>query len=350
MMPKSFIQSLQSQFLNQTARQSMIMLQAMISFIAIMPFTAWRFIDGQYTKGLIDIGILMVLLILGYMGYRGIQIFRTSLLMAFMYTAGLFIAIATLGPETVLWLYVVGVAVHLILRMQEALLFNAIQIIGVMLLWQEQDGLLVMTTLVTFIIVVLFVLTFSGRMGHDNRILKDIATRDALTGAMNRGSFDSELTSIKELSERFNKHFSLIIIDIDHFKSVNDTFGHPVGDEVLKRLVAHIKQFTNDFEKVYRYGGEEFCIIWSHDENESLVFAEQLRQSIEHTRLLRERPLTVSMGISSFDSQQPVNQWIRQADIALYHAKENGRNQVCIFSEIQGQHQPQKPLASDLSA
>jgi len=157
------------------------------------------------------------------------------------------------------------------------------------------------------------------------------AHRDPLTQISNRAAFneamDKELSSYK----RHQADFSLMVIDVDHFKKVNDTYGHIAGDKVLKSVAEVIRQTIRRSDEVFRYGGEEFVVLLSNTKKGGAKFiAERVRKEIEKLIVELNEPInvTASIGISSSEIMEDVNQTLEHADKALYQAKGQGRNQV----------------------
>ena len=159
------------------------------------------------------------------------------------------------------------------------------------------------------------------------------ASRDQLTNLLNRNYlhqiYNAKLSECKSTSS----FLAVLMCDIDHFKYVNDTFGHDIGDKVLKSIAEIMIQNTRENDAVFRYGGEEFLILVSFSEIPQLIqYAERLRSSIENTEII-EHKVTVSIGVSLIDDKQELKQHILRADTALYKAKQAGRNRV-IINEI----------------
>ncbi|WP_163192132.1 GGDEF domain-containing protein [Clostridium thermarum] len=159
-----------------------------------------------------------------------------------------------------------------------------------------------------------------------HKLLCNQAQIDGLTGLMNRRAFD------QVMSEWFVQGipFSLILIDIDYFKKINDTYGHLTGDEVLKQLAQHLQEITNERTKSFRYGGEEFAIlIREEDVDEAYDIAERLRLKVAEVQNPIGEPITISIGISRYQTDDtstiPI---IQRADAALYQAKLKGRNRT----------------------
>jgi diguanylate cyclase (GGDEF)-like protein len=167
--------------------------------------------------------------------------------------------------------------------------------------------------------------------------MERLATTDGLTELVNHRHFQEILSKEIERSRRYKRPLSLLLMDIDHFKSFNDTYGHPVGDLVLKEISACIRRSIRINDVAARYGGEEFTVIIPETaEQGALVTAERIRTTIENhiiRSLDRELRVTVSIGCATFPSLASSQQeLIDNADKALYFSKEHGRNQVNIFN------------------
>ena len=156
---------------------------------------------------------------------------------------------------------------------------------------------------------------------------------DGLTGAFNRRYLEDTLSKDFDKFERYNHIFSIIMIDIDHFKKINDTYGHQAGDEVLKFLVKKIKENIRKFDIVARYGGEEFCIVlYETNKDNAIILAERLRNLIQNSKVKFQDKIikfTISLGVSTVNkTMKNYEELIRKADAALYRAKNSGRNRV----------------------
>ena len=166
-----------------------------------------------------------------------------------------------------------------------------------------------------------------------NRELEQLATRDALTGVHNRRRFDDKLNECLEVAQRTAQGFAVLLIDADHFKKVNDTYGHPAGDAVLQTLARVLGETTRAVDFVARYGGEEFVILLPHtpDAVHAMAVAEKIRAAIADTAFPGPGRLTVSIGASLWQPADPDGgSLIARADAALYQAKAAGRNRVVL--------------------
>lgn len=162
--------------------------------------------------------------------------------------------------------------------------------------------------------------------------IERIATIDQLTGIYNRHKFEELFTLESERSRRFKQPLSLILIDIDHFKSVNDTYGHDVGDNVLVRLAATVQKNTRKIDVFARWGGEEFLVLCPGTDMDNVrEFAEKLRAAVENDLFPVVGKITISMGVSLFNPEDSFSELFKRADQGLYYAKDHGRNQVGVF-------------------
>ena len=176
---------------------------------------------------------------------------------------------------------------------------------------------------------------------YSNEGLLRFAFTDYLTGLKTRGYFEQQLELEFKRAERRRQKFALLMIDIDHFKQLNDTFGHHAGDQVLRDVASILMKDMREVDTVARYGGEEFVIILPETtESGGRYVAQRLRRAVEHAKFFAGSPqtiqhLTISIGIAVYDTDaQFKRDLIEFADAALYSAKHSGRNQVILYSEL----------------
>jgi diguanylate cyclase (GGDEF)-like protein len=160
--------------------------------------------------------------------------------------------------------------------------------------------------------------------------LMELATKDKLTGVFNRHKWDEQIKDEIALANR-GHHFSLVLLDIDHFKKINDSYGHDMGDYVLKLLVNSLRKRLRETDMLFRIGGEEFIVLLRDTNLEDAgVLAEQLRKKVE---ALDERdipPFTISLGVTDYRDFDDQSRIVKRADILLYEAKGAGRNRTMI--------------------
>jgi diguanylate cyclase (GGDEF)-like protein len=178
------------------------------------------------------------------------------------------------------------------------------------------------------------------------RELEALTRTDALTGALNRRAFDEALRQEALRAQRYDLPLSVLMIDVDHFKSVNDTHGHPGGDEVLRNVAARVKAELRLTDELYRYGGEEFAVILPHTSAEgALEVGERLVRAVAGAPVrLGDTGLrvTVSAGVASMHGDAAAAaQLVWDADRALYAAKRSGRNRACDATSVPVAAQPE---------
>ena len=193
--------------------------------------------------------------------------------------------------------------------------------------------------------VLLFVLFYylvgwiGRRIEQNEQRLEQLASVDQLTGLYNRRMYHSILAAEIARAQRYDHPLSILMLDIDHFKHVNDNYGHVTGDRILERLGRLLTDSVRGENIVCRYGGEEFTIIVPELGAEAASeMAERLREIVEQTNFDsaedRKFKITISIGVAAFpDSGYTVEQLTRAADIALYAAKESGRNRVTQYKK-----------------
>ncbi|MDQ7042851.1 MAG: diguanylate cyclase, partial [Sulfurimonas sp.] len=162
--------------------------------------------------------------------------------------------------------------------------------------------------------------------------MKKLATRDSLTGIYNRYKTNEEIDSEIRRMKRHPASFALLMLDIDHFKLVNDTYGHDVGDYVLKELCKVVLNNIRESDKFGRWGGEEFMLVLPQtNKEESIIIAKKLRQAIESHTFKDISKITISVGVTTFNTGDTKEKLLKRVDDALYKAKEDGRNRVQFY-------------------
>ena len=195
-----------------------------------------------------------------------------------------------------------------------------------------------LTLIYTEIFSLVFFSLFGYILGKYTEKIEQLAFRDNLTGLYNRHYLVEKLNEIVSLHKRYKGKFSLVMLDLDHFKNVNDSYGHAVGDRTLKAAARCIMAEIRDTDFASRYGGEEFIVICPNTSvNDCHEVAERIRTAIKSLgtdTLGFPGPQTISAGVYELPSDQGLSpiQILNNVDQALYHAKKTGRNKVVIFS------------------
>ncbi len=168
------------------------------------------------------------------------------------------------------------------------------------------------------------------QLAQANRELEVLSVTDKLTALFNRVKLDRVLTAELARAHRYGSALSVVMLDIDHFKVVNDTFGHNIGDDVLVDIADTLRVSVRNSDTVGRWGGEEFLVILpSTDLEQAGAVAEKVRGRVADLKLPTVGKVTVSLGVAEYQADDTEQQVVARADIALYAAKEGGRNRVC---------------------
>lgn len=302
-----------------------------VSILVIFPFGINDFVQGRYLIGALILVVICLCVANVWMGlndkyHEGINIL--GIVPAIILT----ISFATyeLGVVGSYWAFLGVLSLYFILPEKRAWVANLIfLIIIVPVAWHSLDQ----AEAVRFIAVISGTSLFASLSVHEiskqNYLLKKLATTDSLTGLYNRTLLQSSLERAIHQSSRTNTAMSLIMLDIDHFKKINDVYGHDVGDRVLALMGEFLRHHFRGSDMVFRIGGEEFLVlVYNTDKRKALGVAEKLRAEVERLELIPDYTVTVSGGVSNFFDGDSWKQWMKQCDENLYIAKASGRNQV----------------------
>lgn len=217
--------------------------------------------------------------------------------------------------------------------------------------YKSQEGIIKSLLTLTIVLVIVFSLSLVivrvavKELNLAQRKLHKMATEDALTGLRNRAaiveSVKVEFSRNQRCETTGTKHpFSLLMVDVDNFKAINDDYGHPFGDQALQEIASSINQAIRDHDLIGRYGGEEFLLLLPETDQDGAKFlAERIRQNVEGIDFLygdKKVLLTVSLGVTTINAyDSDYEQALNRADEALYQAKHEGRNRVCVQSPMQ---------------
>jgi len=175
----------------------------------------------------------------------------------------------------------------------------------------------------------IYTVAFAYRRYREIFVLVGEANTDALTGLLNQRRTMDLLEREVRRSHRFQRPLSLVVLDIDHFKQINDSFGHPVGDQVLQNFTRLVQESVRDLDHLGRTGGEEFMLITTETDGRGAVdIAERLRMLVESHNYGVEKVVTCSFGVSQLRPGESSSDLIQRTDERLYWAKREGRNQV----------------------
>jgi len=306
-----------------------LMLLCALSIPSILPFGIYRLLQGSWASAAVDMALVLAMSAVIVHVWRTGRYQVTSVCVTIFYTGGMLATVYLRGVGLVYWVYPTMISAYFVLRPAVALAINSVGLVVlVAILLGRVEVVNLATIVVTIGLVNLFAYIFSYRTGLQTRRLHTAAERDFLTGVGNRRALDRHLAEYAQ-ERRPQLESSLLLLDLDHFKQVNDQYGHAAGDKVLVRLAELMQRHTRSSDRIFRYGGEEFAIIASGAGlGSATILAEGLRNAVASATLLENHPITISIGVAYMDKAHAPEDWLAQADKMLYAAKQGGRNAV----------------------
>jgi diguanylate cyclase (GGDEF)-like protein len=316
-------------------RRAVLTLLGGSAVAGVLPFVWYRFAQGQVLAGLADIAIAAALVGVIVYAWRGGNIDVASRVCVLASAVGCIAVTWLVGLAGVLWTYPLVLGTFVLLERRMAVLLSGLSIAAIATIAIHRDILLPGSPVVMFVATSLvagvFALLFAERARMQHIELEELAARDPLTGAFNRRAMNRELRLAVEAKARHGANFGLALIDIDHFKRINDTHGHEAGDQVLVDFVAVVRAGIRKLDQVYRMGGEEFLVLFSAMDPSALPsVCDGLRARIEAHLRCGETPVTASIGCAMLQRDEVFASWLARADAALYRAKDGGRNRVVL--------------------
>lgn len=313
----------------RSQEEVILVLLCLVSIASVLPFGLFRLWQQNWASAAVDLALVMAFAVVIVHVLRTGRHRVAGIFVALFYTGGMLATVYLGGVALVYWVYPTAIAAYFILQPRTALAINSAALLGLVAILSVQLATLnLFTILMTAALVNLFAYIFAYRTGIQTRALHTQAERDFLTGVLNRRALDRKLGDYAD-ERRPHLASCLLLLDLDHFKSINDVYGHAAGDAVLVRLCQVLRQHTRASDRIFRYGGEEFAVIASGAEPEAAGrLAENLRAAVASAALLEQRPVTVSIGVALMDKSSSPAEWLAQADKMLYLAKQEGRNTV----------------------
>lgn len=326
---KGFKQRLQSDF-----QFAMIVAFGTLVMVAVSGFAVFRLFTGDIFGALVNAAIVvLVAVIIGF-----------SILFSNSRLAGLLFALATalgvaasalvFGSTALFWAHLVMWMNFVLTDRRWAVFINLVVVIVVITAPGIFDArLAIVTFLVTAFLISAFGYIFAWRLGNQQAQLEQIASRDPLTGVGNRRSMRKDLESAISDYRLTDRPYTLLLLDLDHFKVLNDQHGHDAGDQALCAFSELLRASIRSGDSVYRFGGEEFVILFR---NTGVQGAERIARGLHETTsgavLGAAGQIRFSAGVAVLQPGEDINSWLRRADRALYQAKQQGRDRLEISS------------------
>jgi diguanylate cyclase (GGDEF)-like protein len=301
------------------------------ALLLIAPFAINNLLQGRLLLGGWSLAIMAILAANAWTSAHG-RYFPMLTLLGLAPAIILFLSIAfqTQGIIGALWCYPALLAFYVMLPERKAWLANAVLLVVVLpQAWSVLDPSLAVRVAATLLGVSIVSAIFVRVISNQQRKLETLAVTDPLTGLANRVTLHATLEQAIQQSLRSNVPLTLLTLDLDHFKSINDTLGHESGDRVLHGVGELLSKRIRRADHVFRIGGEEFiALLYDTDMANGRQLAEELREAVESLRLLPDRNVTVSIGVATLRPGENWMEWMKRGDENLYRAKAEGRNRV----------------------
>jgi diguanylate cyclase (GGDEF)-like protein len=296
--------------------------------LGVAPFVVVRWMDGDWVVAAIDTVIVAGFVGLGTYIYRTRRVRGASIALAVLCIIGALVTVYVGGVQQVYWAFPAVMACFYLLKPMAAIILTlSFYALIVPKIFQDLETFPAGTVAATLFLTTAFAYAFSVINNRQQEQLVNLATRDPLTGAGNRRAFEVKLAEVTSSFSRSGQPTSLIVLDLDHFKNVNDVHGHAVGDQILREVVTIVNTRTRLNDSLFRIGGEEFVVVADGQcIGDASHLAEQLRTLVEVNELVPNSAVTISLGVAEFRTGESPQSWLSRADAALYQAKREGRN------------------------
>lgn len=294
-------------------------------------FAISRFLTGDYALSAFDFFISISFFALSLYTHITGRDRISRVVSAGLSVIGPLVVLSLYETGGIYWVYSSSVVLFHLVNYRWAIALNLVMLVCVAVFYASfQFGSVQMYSFIaTIALINIFSLLFALNEEKNKAKLHLLAVRDELSGIGNRRAFVEKVEDLINVRKRYGRLACLVYIDIDDFKSVNDTMGHATGDKAIQHLAKFIKSMLRETDSVYRIGGDEFVIITEGvDEAMALQLTEKVRLAVSKQEILPNRQLTISMGIALLNDMDTADSWLARADTELYEAKQKGRNQV----------------------
>lgn len=312
----------------------------------IIVFAAPAFVIHNITSGRYFLGVAVFLMLLAaaanaWYCYKGR--YHLPLALFGLLPAMLVFLVSTfhyMGVTGALWTYPVALSFYMLLPGRYAWLANAVLFAVVNYeAWSLLESSVALRFTLTLLIITVSAAVFIRHVVLQQTKLEQLAITDPLTGLYNRSHLNSVVDKAIHQARRTGLPMSVLMIDIDHFKKINDVYGHQVGDTVLKALGEYFKNRLRLTDTPFRIGGDEFVVlVFNVAEGAAHQLGQEMCGDIASLQALVDHPVTVSIGVAALGPEDDMDKWMKNADRHLYLAKTNGRNQV--VSNVSGESFP----------
>lgn len=298
--------------------------------LAVAPLIVVQWLQQHYLlSALLFLFCANALLVIGFLRFRQHYFLRGWLFPLLAMICAVY-STAINGHAGLYWAYPAITAVFFLMPLRDAALSNfvflALMAVMAFYVFALSEFWRITTSLG---LTCLFALIFAWLVGRLQQEMTELATTDPLTGCRNRATLAESLTNQIKLRERYDRPSSILLLDLDHFKSINDQWGHHTGDAILTRIASLLSKRLRDNDQIFRIGGEEFLVLLPETGlPEAAILARELVKSVATEAFQNDIRITISGGLTQACTSETWSAWLKRADQALYKAKSDGRNRI----------------------
>src|SRR5690554_1523456 len=320
---------------------AILSLMGLFGILGVSPFIVFRAMEGNHVVAVAD--TITVLTTIGSVIFAWVthDTARAGILLVCIFSIVAVLVSLSIGINGVFWVYPLiltnfflappRIALSVSLLLLATLTGHALLYPGMLF----EDYRQMVSFLVTAMMAGTLTYIFASRARTQQEKLQSLAIQDPLTGARNRRAMNEDLQVICARLKRHQLPQALMVMDLDHFKQINDRYGHPAGDQVLIDFVALVRRCTRSSDMLYRFGGEEFLLLLPDTDLPGLRKAAQLLQARVRQQLVGPGgTVTVSIGGAMLRPDEDWNSWLQRADACLYRAKGSGRDCIILDCEL----------------
>ncbi len=313
----------------RTTQAKLLLVLSVVCGLGITPFIFFRAMQKDWAMVALDVAIVIGMVLVFFYVYKTNKTRYPSLLFLFIAQVGSTISFYLNGGHMVNWIYPAMLSTFFVAKPRYALIINfMILLVYSPKLFSYFETVEIIVIIFSVSISNIITFRFTEGLRVQEKELKKLASEDYLTETGNRRALKKYVDKLWVKLQKNNTVATLIILDLDHFKKINDDYGHLVGDKALVNISQLIKNTLDANSLLFRYGGEEFLIVCSCDSQDGYVLAEKIRKQVKVANLIVQTKMTVSLGVAQYVAGESVNQWIHRVDEALYQAKKQGRDCV----------------------
>ncbi|HUE93239.1 GGDEF domain-containing protein [Pseudomonas sp.] len=331
---------------------SIITLMGLFGVIGISPYAVYRLATGNYLVGVADITIVLSTILAVLYAWRTGDTVKPGIYLAAIFSTAATLIAINLGVNGLFWIYPLILFNFFMVSPGKALIATTlvlVTMVGYGQLHPErvfESNYQMISFLVTSMMASTLTYIFAYRTRSQRDQLQQLAIQDPLTGARNRRAMNEELRIAASMRRRHGNSYGVLVMDLDHFKRINDSFGHQAGDQVLVDFVELIKRSSREEDRLFRFGGEEFLLLLPNTAKAGLqAAAHHLQQQLAEHLTSPGGTVTMSVGGATLRTSEHWESMLKRADQRLYRAKNAGRNCVIVDDDDVPHSQHELPIS-----